>query len=73
MERGRRRAPSKDANKELDVTSNLTGTNFTWVDTVVQLKFIIGSGGAINSRPAAIVGGYWAIGDGGGGTFYWDT
>jgi hypothetical protein len=41
MERGRRRAPSKDTDKELNATSNLTGTNFTWVDTVVQLKSII--------------------------------
>jgi hypothetical protein len=50
-----------------------TGTAFRWIDTVVELKSIIGSGGASNSRPAAIVGGYWAIGDGGGGMFYWDT
>ncbi len=39
------------------------------VDTVVKLKSITGT----DSQPAAIVGGYWAIGDEGGGVFYWDT
>jgi Pectate lyase superfamily protein len=58
---------------DLKAVSNVTGTTSRWVDTVVQLKSIIGSGGTSNSRPAAIVGGYWAIGDGGGGLFYWDT
>jgi len=46
--------------------------NIVILDTVVELKSIIGSGGTNNSRPAAIVGGYWAIGDGGGGMFYWE-
>jgi hypothetical protein len=59
--------------QDIKGVSNVTGTAFRWVDTVVELKSIIGSGGASNARPAAIVGGYWAIGDGGGGLFYWDT
>ena len=39
------------------------------VDTGFELKSITGT----DSQPAAIVGGYWAIGDEGGGVFYWDT
>jgi len=51
-----------------DNSSSLTGSDFRWVDTVVELKSIIGK----KSRPAAIVGGYWEYGDGEGGIFYWD-
>ena len=43
------------------------------VDTVVELKSIRGGTNSSNSFSAAIAGGYWAIGDGGGGMFYWDT
>jgi hypothetical protein len=33
---------------------------------------MIGSSSVDNPRPAAIVGGYWTVGDGGGGLFFWD-
>jgi hypothetical protein len=40
-----------------------------YADNVVQLKANIGSA----TRPIAVLAGYNAIGDGGGGVFYWNT
>lgn len=58
---------------DIKAAPNFTGTTVRWVDTVIELKSIFESSGISNSQPAAVVGGYWAIGDGGGGVFYWDT
>lgn len=51
----------------------MTSKRVRCVDTVVELKSIRGENNGSNSFSTAIAGGYWAIGDGGGGMFYWDT
>jgi hypothetical protein len=52
--------------------SDLTGSSFLWADTIADLRTIIGSDISSTSKPVAVLGGYWTVGDGGGGVFYWD-
>ncbi len=51
----------------------LSGSAFLWADTIADLRTIIGSDTSSTSQPVAVVGGYRAVGDGGGGIFYWDS
>jgi hypothetical protein len=55
-------------------TSLMTGTSSKWADTIGtaaspgDLRGITGT----SSVHSVVAGGFWSIGDGGGGVFYWD-
>ena len=46
----------------------MVSDNVRSLNTIGKLQSVIGS----ISQPTVIVGGYWVIGDGGGGMFHWD-
>jgi|GEM_PF-5028595 len=55
---------------EVDQTiQGLSNTAFRWVDTIADLR----SYGGSSTIHSVIMGGYWSVGDGGGGVFHWDS
>lgn len=61
------------------IAQALSGSNFIWVDSIagtganLRSSSLAGSDDAGTSKAVAIVGGYYAPGDGGGGVFYWSN
>jgi hypothetical protein len=51
------------------LSEDLTGTSFKWVDTIGapgDLRGVTGS----TTLHTVVAGGFWAVGDGGGGVFH---
>jgi hypothetical protein len=63
------------ASAEAQTSEALTGTSFKWADTIGtaavpgDLRRAVGTA----SIHTIVAGGFWAIGDGGGGVFHWDA
>jgi hypothetical protein len=63
-----------------ETTAAIGGANFSWVNSInggtgtpANLRAIVGSDASSASTPVIVVGGYSTVGDGGGGTFFWDA
>lgn len=57
---------------ENTVTSDLTDTTICWVDTMANLKTVTHPAVGVTDSKVAILEGYFAAHDGGGGVFCWD-
>lgn len=63
-----------------EATAALGGASFRWINTInggtgspTNLRALVGSDATTASIPVVVVGGHSAVGDGGGGTFFWDA
>lgn len=63
-----------------ETAAAISGAGFLWVNSInggtgtpANLRAVVGSDASSASTPVIVVGGYSTVGDGGGGTFFWDA